>query len=134
MEDYLSRVIFASLKLPNNVILRDLQIDEDGRYWITSDCRVLSICDEQPLYRKFHDNGDGYLQLEIGRRKYYLHRLMALTFNADAKKEAIKNSLVVHHLDRDKSNNSLTNLCLLDDRKHRAIHSIWKKIDTLEIV
>lgn len=130
--DQLSKVVFASLNLPLNVVMRDTQIDDNGRYWITSDGRLISLCDDQPFYRKFSDNGNGYLQVVIGNNKYYLHRLLALSFNADPNKEAIKYRLEVHHLDFDKSNNSLSNLVLIDSKKHHAIHNIWKRIKSYE--
>jgi hypothetical protein len=41
MPDYVERVIVESFNLPPNVILKSL--DEEGRYWITSDGRVLSV-------------------------------------------------------------------------------------------
>ena len=69
--DQLSKVVFTSLNLPINVVMRDTQIDNNGRYWITSDGRLISLCDDQPIYRKFSDNGKGYLQVVIGNNKYY---------------------------------------------------------------
>lgn len=132
MPDYVERVIRESFNLPDNVIMKS--IDEEGRYWITSDGRVLSVVREQPRYKHFTDNGEGYLYTEIDGKKQYLHRLLALTFNADKEKEPIKYSLEVHHLDRNRANNDLSNLCLLTKERHRQIHDIWRKLDSWEVI
>ena len=134
MPDYLNRMIIEALTLPPNVVLRSLDFDEEGRYWITSDERLLSVCRDQPRYKHFTDNGQGYYYTEIGNKKYYLHRLLALSFNQDQEKEPIKETLEVHHLDRNRDNNSLNNLTLVSKKKHQAIHSIWRKIDSWEVI
>lgn len=133
MPDYLNRMIIEALKLPKNVILRSIDIDEQGRYWITSDGKLLSVCREKPLYKRFYDNGEGYYYTEINGKKYYLHRLLALSFNQNQEKKKIKNC-VVHHLDRNKDNNNLSNLCIVSKDKHQAIHSIWNKLDSWRVI
>lgn len=132
MPDYIERVILESFKLPSDIILKS--IDEAGRYWITSDGRVLSVVRNQPRYKHFTDNGEGYLYTEIDGKKQYLHRLLALSFNTDPRKEPIKNTMEVHHLDRDRANNELSNLCLLSKEDHRKIHDIWRKLDSWEVI
>ena len=113
MPDYLNRMIAAYLEMPSSVGLRSIDIDEEGRYWITSDGRLLSVVREQPLYKHFFDNGDGYYYTEIAGKKYYLHRLLALSFNQDPNKEKIKDNCEIHHLDRNRDNNDLSNLVSL---------------------
>lgn len=132
MPDYLSRAIFEGLQLPKNVILKAIEADEDGRYWILSDGRVLSVCREKPYYKNFTDDGNGYLYIKINNKKCYQHRLLALNFNLDKQKEKNKEQYEVHHLDFDKSNNELSNLCLVPPSKHRAIHSIHRRIEKWE--
>ena len=87
-----------------------------------SDGRLLSVCHKEARYKHFSDNGDGYYNTEIAGRNYYLHRLLALSFNADETKDKFNNSeyktCVVHHLDRDKMNNTLPNLTILTPKKH----------------
>lgn len=130
MPDYRERMLKVCKDLPENVLIR--QIDEQGRYWLLSDGRLLSVCREQPIFKQFYDNGDGYLQTDIGNRKYYLHRLLALYFNADEEKEQIKQSCDIHHLDRNKHNNNLSNLCIVSKERHQDIHNLWNKLDKLE--
>ena len=134
MPDYLNRMIIEALTLPPNVSLRSLDFDEQGRYWITSDERLLSVCREQPIYKHFTDNGEGYYYTEIGGKKYYLHRLLALSFNQDQEKKKILDRCEVHHLDFDRSNNSLGNLCILTPEKHRLIHTLWNRWQKAEVI
>ena len=134
MPDYLNRMIAAYLEMPSSVELRSLDFDDQGRFWITSDSRLLSVVREKPLFKRFFDNGDGYYYTEIAGKKYYLHRLLALSFNQDPNKEMIKDCCEVHHLDRNKENNSLSNLVILTPEQHRAIHNIWRKIDNGEVI
>ena len=135
MTIYQERAEQAASALPPNVIMKCLKLDKQGRYWITSDSRLLSVCHKEARYKHFFDNGEGYLKVEIGGNTYYLHRLVALTFNADESKDKLKNkeyqNCVVHHIDRNKSNNNLENLTILTPDKHQAIHKIWRKIDTM---
>ena len=44
MPDYLNRMINEALTLPPNVALVSVDLDQQGRYWITSDGRLLSVC------------------------------------------------------------------------------------------
>ncbi|MBR2507903.1 MAG: hypothetical protein IKB70_13715 [Bacilli bacterium] len=46
MPDYLNRMINEVLTLPPNVILASAGFDDNGRYWITSDGRLMSVCRE----------------------------------------------------------------------------------------
>lgn len=82
----------------------------------------MSVCHKEARYKHFFDNGEGYLKVEISGNTYYLHRLVALTFNADESKDKLKNkeyvNCVVHHIDRNKSNNNLENLAILTPDKH----------------
>ena len=130
MPDYLNRMINEARKLPPDVAL--ISLDDEGKYWLTTDGRWLSVCGEQPLYRTLNDNGKGYLRFQIGTKKHYLHRYLALALNQSPEKEKLFNNCQVHHLDRDKSNGKLDNLCILSPKKHRAIHNIWRKIEKWE--
>lgn len=138
MSVYQERAIKAASTLPTQVIMKCLKVDRQGRYWMLSDGRLLSVCHEEARYKHFSDNGEGYLKTEIAGRKYYQHRLLALSFNADETKDKLKNgkysNCVVHHLDRDKSNNTLSNLTILTKEKHQAIHNLWNKLDKMEVI
>ena len=134
MPDFLNRMIIEAFKLPPNTLLKSIDTDEQGRYWLLSDGRLLSVCREQPRYKVFTDNGNGYYYVDINGDRQYLHRLLAITFNTSQKKAKIINNCIVHHLDRDKNNNKLDNLCIMTSEKHRAIHRIWNKIDNGVVV
>ena len=126
MRDYLEGVIIESLKMPPNVILKN--IDEQGRYWITTDGRILSLCRETPHYLQFtDDNGAAYLYTKIDGEKVYLHRILAMSFNEDSEKRKLYQNCEVHHIDFDKYNNSLDNLCIVPPEKHRLIHRLFDK-------
>lgn len=129
MPDYLSRMIFENFNLPPDIALAC--VDKQGRYWITSDGRLLSVCRDSPRYLKFFDNGNGYLYVDFDNERHYLHRLLAVAFNQDKEKQKLIDSknFDVHHLDFDKSNNSLENLCILTPKEHRAIHAQKNKLD-----
>ena len=130
MPDYLNRMINEVLNLPPNVSLVSVDFDSQGRYWLTSDGRLMSVCREQVRYKQFTDNGSGYYYVDINNVRKYLHRLLAISFNQSQEKKKILNNCVVHHLDRDKNNNQLSNLCIMTRQKHQAIHNIWRKIDS----
>ncbi len=129
MPDYLNRMINEALSLPPSVALS--QIDDQGRYWITSDGRVLSVCGNEPQYLN-SQYSDGYEKIKLNGKWHYIHRLLAISFNQSEEKRKITKNCIVHHLDRDTINNSLDNLCILTPEKHRAIHNIWRFIDKWE--
>ena len=44
MPDYLNRMINEARKLPPDVAL--ISLDDEGKYWLTTDGRWLSVCGE----------------------------------------------------------------------------------------
>ena len=134
MPDYLNRMINELLILPKETVMKSIDIDNQGRYWLLSNGKLLSVVNEQPYYKYFTDNGKGYYQTEINGKKFYLHRLLAFTFTPDKIKQQFKDFLEVHHLDRNRYNNTLSNLCIVSRKKHKAIHSIWNKLDSWEVI
>ena len=76
-------------------------------YLIFEDGGIFSI--KSNIFMKTHNNGDGYLQVDLckngNRYGRTIHRLMGLTFipNPD-------NKPTIDHIDRDKTNNNLSNL------------------------
>lgn len=62
--------MFELVELPENVVLCNL--DDEGRYWIATDGRLLSLCKEKPYYKKFvDDDGLSYLYTKINGEKVY---------------------------------------------------------------
>lgn len=79
------------------------QIAYNENYLITTSGEVINSKTGRVL--KPNDNGHGYLQIRMGSKNYYIHRLVAEAFipNPDNLPE-------VDHIDTDKSNNSVENL------------------------
>lgn len=123
--DYLARMIFEAVKLNPDTILKSL--DDQGRYWITNDGQVLSVCRSLPLWKARIDNGNGYLYTEINGKKYYIHRLVAEAFAEDEEKKKNFSQKEVHHIDVNKKNNNIVNLCILTPEEHREIHRLLKQ-------
>lgn len=136
MDDYLNRAVseFLTIDMPKNVIFKTVDIDEQGRFWLSNTGILLSVCRKKPFYKSFTNNGKGYYQTEINGNKYYLHRLLAFTFTPDKVKKQFKDYLEIHHIDRNRKNNSLDNLAIVSKKKHLAIHNIWDKLDSWEVI
>ena len=131
MQDYLGRAVKEFLQLPPSAFpIKCFENDELGRFWIRIDGELLSVCDEQPLYKSFTDNGKGYQQVKINGKSYYKHRLIAFAFNAVEEKKYISindRNYVVHHMDFNRENNNLSNLCIMPKEKHDTIHRLYNK-------
>lgn len=83
------------------------------------------------LILAFDINSKGYYRVSINKRRYLVHRLVAIAFIPNP------NSLPqVNHLDEDKTNNHATNLVWTDNRSNRnysrALHN--KTVITDEMV
>ena len=93
----------------------------DGRYFVSSQGRVLSLClDGYKLLKPFIC-GDGYCYVDLRKDgkdiKCRVHRLVAEAFidNPEAKR-------VVHHIDKNRQNNRVSNLQWLTDEEHNKAH------------
>lgn len=81
----------------------------DGLYQVSNYGRIKSSCKGDSTYKTQHDNGRGYLTVQLyknGKMKNeYVHRLVALAFipNPDCLPQ-------VNHKDEDKQNNYVENL------------------------
>lgn len=73
----------------------------DG-FWISDTGLLIS---KSGNIRKFRDNGKGYMNVNVGNKTYYQHRLVAEAFIPNP-----HNKPEVNHIDEDKSNNSVDNL------------------------
>lgn len=97
--------------------------DMDGRYFISSEGRVLSLClDGYKLMQPFIC-GDGYCYVDLRKGgkdiKCRVHRLVAEAFikNPD-------NKPIVHHKDTDRKNNKAFNLQWMTEAEHASAHRI----------
>ena len=97
--------------------MRELEVDgANGRYYATRSGDIVTLCHaDAAVMTPTQRQEDGYCYVEIAGRKHYLHRLIALAYLVEEDPE----SKVVHHLDRDKRDNDISNLVYLDKRKHR---------------
>lgn len=128
MPDYLNRLVNELYNIPPNVLVSSLYMDDDGKYWIRSDGKTFSLVNNKPHYMTFSKNNKGYLYTEIQDKKYSQHRLLAFAFTPDKIKRQFMDYLEVHHLNLDKTDNRLDNLCIVSKAKHKRIHYTWNKL------
>ena len=125
--DYLNRILVEACSLPNDVIIKSL--DNKGVYWITNNGDVISLYNNEMRYLQTFDNGRGYYYVNIGRRKMYIHRLLAFAFTNNEEYKKHKRRYDVHHLDYNSKNNSLSNLCIIEKSRHRKLHDLKRKFE-----
>ena len=93
----------------------------DGRYFVSSEGRILSLClDGYKLLRPFIC-GDGYYYIDLRKDgkdiKCRVHRLVA-----DAFIDNFDNKQIVHHRDANRQNNKVSNLQWVTDEEHATEH------------
>lgn len=113
----LSFVFYESLDNENWREIKGL----NGRYFISSCGRVLSLClDGYKLLKPFVC-GDGYYYVDLRKDgqdiKSRVHRLVAEAFIDNP-----ENKQIVHHKDLNKQNNNVSNLEWLTYAEHASIH------------
>lgn len=130
-KDLLTRLVQYSLNDKENKILKEILVDNaSGRYFITRQGEIISLCHEMPIKRKAKDNGDGYLKVDIACKNYYIHRLVADAYLRWNKQE----KPCIHHIDRRKENNAVENLLPLTIEKHNMIHYFLNKWEKMDII
>ena len=86
----------------------------EGRFFVIPQGQVISFCKNEPKIKALNDNGDGYFYVTICEKNYYIHRLVAEAFIKNEDKE----KTIIHHLDRDRRNNSVANLLYVTPKRH----------------
>ena len=80
----------------------------EGRYAITEDGQVWSY--KSNKFLKQQKDKDGYLKVSLCKegkyKQFFIHRLVAIAFIPN-----IDNKPTVDHIDGDKTNNTISNLC-----------------------
>ena len=78
-------------------------IDKHENYEVSNYGKVRNVLSKKE--RKQHNNGKGYLKVNLNGKSLYVHRIVAIAFlsNPELKR-------TVNHIDCDKSNNNLKNL------------------------
>ena len=82
-----------------------------GKYYISDKCNFYSTFSKRCM--KPQKDHKGYLYVEIGRKKYKVHRLVAKYFLPNP-----NNLPQVNHIDCDKSNNNVENLEWVTNREN----------------
>ena len=128
-KDSLEELINYALSHPEEEIIREVDVaGADGRYFITANGKAISLCGNAAIELVANDNGRGYLYITINGTNYYLHQLVANAFLANDDLEKTQ----IHHINRERGNNILSNLIRVSPQKHNAIHKFLNKLDTLE--
>lgn len=94
-----------------------------GRYYITNYGNVLSLCQNKwrLMAKTLDKDGYYYVSFQQGRRriKQYIHRLVAEYFVVNPAPQEKK---IVHHKDKQKTNNHYSNLQWCDAKEHYKLH------------
>ena len=103
-----------------------------SKYYLASKCgKILSLKWNKKRILKFGNNGENYLIFNFyennKKKSYYVHRFVFETF-----KGAIPKEKVIDHYDRNRKNNSISNLQLLTP-KENVRKSCCKKVVSLNI-
>jgi hypothetical protein len=89
----------------------------EGLYAIDEEGNVFSLRTQQKKKMKPTDNGKGYMRVGLRKnnktKKHFVHRLMAEAYLSNFSEE-----LNVDHIDRDKGNNSLSNLRMVTTQEN----------------
>lgn len=125
--DLIDRIINYSLNNEEELIIKEIVVEGAcGRYFITRSGKVISLCKEEATELQPMDNGKGYKKVQIGSKSYYVHRLVAKSFLMYDEEEK-----EIHHIDRNRQNNSVSNLLPIDKKKHRLIHRLLDKWESI---
>lgn len=91
----------------------------EGKYYISSFGRVLSVCGQPIMLKPFYRNG--YKSVRICGKDYYIHRLVVEYYISKCIIDK-RYLLEVHHKDKNKLNNNINNLQILTKKQHHRIH------------
>lgn len=91
----------------------------NNKYYISNLGRVLSFCRNKPrILKPWINIPNGYYQVKIKGKNYFIHRLVAIYFIYNNNKE-INNT--VHHKDGNKYNNKASNLQWMSRKENSSI-------------
>lgn len=95
----------------------------NGKYFASSEGRIKSYCGYNAKILKTYEQNKGYLEVKINGKNQKVHRLVALSFLCYQEQKEI----VVHHKDKNRKNNKLSNLELLTVEQHIQKHKEEKQ-------
>ena len=86
----------------------------DNNYQVSSLGNVRCLASGFPVPVKPHKDRCGYLRINIGKKSYAVHRLVAIAFIPNP-----YNHPIVHHIDENKTNNVTSNLLWCTHQQNR---------------
>lgn len=125
--ELIDRLINYALNNKEELIIKEIEVEDAcGRYFITRSGKIISLCKEEAAELQPMDNGKGYKKVQIGSKSYYVHRLVSKSFLIYDEEDK-----EIHHIDRNRANNDISNLLPTDRKKHRLIHSLLDKWENI---
>ena len=116
--DYTERLLnFIKDNNLDNETFRSIK-ETNGKYLVSLNAIVISMTTIIPHLAKVHRKRNGYRYVNIGRKKRYLHILVAEAFIEDKSPIATQ----VHHIDTNRDSNIVSNLVWVSPKEHYQIH------------
>lgn len=89
---------------------------------ITVDGVSIEVDSNGTIFRRNHiykpqTDANGYRSINIGKKRYLIHRLVAMAFLKD-----YSENMQVHHINADRSDNQLCNLKCMTAKEHQYLH------------
>lgn len=115
-----------SVPIEEGEIIKEFIDYGKSRYFVSSNGKVYSICNNEWIELIQQIDKDGYYYVDLYedgvRRRFRVHQLVANCFldNPEGKE-------IVHHKNLDRSFNDVQNLVFLTDEEHRKIHKALKQ-------
>lgn len=101
--------------------------DNNSRYYITNKAKVFSLCGSSWIMKKPQKDENGYYYVDLycngERTRRKVHQLVIEAFMPSIDLDGLE----IHHIDFDRSCNTLDNLIPLTREQHAKIHKFIKK-------
>lgn len=84
---------------------------------------------KHPNWKGVCSDHKGHFTMKMGGKRYFYHRIVFAEMLGIPPSQ-LPQSLTVHHIDGDPSNNSLDNLALVTKSGHKKLHRSWNTLRT----